>query len=274
MNNQTEVKTRPSFGVLWQKYGTMGIFLLLLAVLTIAKPSSIFNPDSIPQILKQSAVNILLALGEFFAILIAGIDLSVGAVAGLVGMLTAMLMVNGIPVIPALLLGILIGTMIGFCNGMLVNKTGLHPFIITLGTLLYTLNKQRIPTRNLHGRMVCILIGFFLGASSSFLGIGGGPINLVVLFYFFSMDTKTAAQNSLYIILISQISSLLLTVLSGSVPPFSLPTLLGMAVCGVLGGIAGRCVNRRIPSATVDRLFIGMMGLILAICVYNYLRFT
>ena len=51
-------------------------------------------------------------------------------------------------------------------------------------------------------------------------------------------------------------------------------TLLGMAVCGVLGGIAGRCVNRRIPSATVDRLFIGMMGLILAICVYNYLRFT
>ena len=182
MNNQTEVKTRPSFGVLWQKYGTMGIFLLLLAVLTIAKPSSIFNPDSIPQILKQSAVNILLALGEFFAILIAGIDLSVGAVAGLVGMLTAMLMVNGIPVIPALLLGILIGTMIGFCNGMLVNKTGLHPFIITLGTLLYTLNKQRIPTRDLHGRMVCILIGFFLGASSSFLGIGGGPINLVVLF--------------------------------------------------------------------------------------------
>ena len=73
MNNQTEVKTRPSFGVLWQKYGTMGIFLLLLAVLTIAKPSSIFNPDSIPQILKQSAVNILLALGEFFAILIASL---------------------------------------------------------------------------------------------------------------------------------------------------------------------------------------------------------
>ena len=134
MNNQTEIKTKPSFGVLWQKYGTIGIFLLLLGVLTIAKPSSIFNPDSIPQILKQSAVNILLALGEFFAILIAGIDLSVGAVAGLVGMLTAMLMVNGIPVIPALILGILIGMFIGFCNGMLVNKTGLHPFIITLGT--------------------------------------------------------------------------------------------------------------------------------------------
>ena len=120
--------------------------------------------------------------------------------------------------------------------------------------------------------MVCILIGFFLGASSSFLGIGGGPINLVVLFYFFSMDTKTAAQNSLYIILISQISSLLLTVLSGSVPPFSLPTLLGMAVCGVNKPFP--CFTKWKSPRLLHGLFIGMMGLILAICVYNYLRFT
>ncbi len=126
--------TMPSLGVLWQKYGTIGIFLLLLAILVIAKPSSIFNADSIPQILKQSAVNILLALGEFFAILIAGIDLSVGAVAGLVGMLTAVMMVHGVPVVPAIILGILLGTLMGLCNGLLVNKTGLHPFIITLGT--------------------------------------------------------------------------------------------------------------------------------------------
>ena len=38
----------------------------------------------------------------------------------------------------------------------------------------------------------------FLGIISSFLGIGGGPINLVVLFFFFSMPTKIAAENSLY----------------------------------------------------------------------------
>ena len=45
MNNQTEVKTKPSFGVLWQKYGTIGIFLLLLVVLTIAKPVSYTHLD-------------------------------------------------------------------------------------------------------------------------------------------------------------------------------------------------------------------------------------
>lgn len=60
-------------------------FLLLVFVLIVVKPSSIFSSDSIPQILKQSSVNILLALGEFFAILISGIDLLVGAVAGIAG---------------------------------------------------------------------------------------------------------------------------------------------------------------------------------------------
>lgn len=134
MSENNVKKQNQNFGVLWQRYGTIGIFLLLLVVLTIAKPSSVFNSSSIPQILKQSSVNILLALGEFFAILIAGIDLSVGAVAGLVGIFSAQMMVAGIPVPVAVVAGVLFGTIAGFINGMLVNKTDLHPFIITLGT--------------------------------------------------------------------------------------------------------------------------------------------
>lgn len=134
MSENKTAKQNSNFGILWQRYGTIGIFLLLLVVLAIAKPSSIFNSSSVPQILKQSSVNILLALGEFFAILIAGIDLSVGAVAGLVGILSAQMMVAGLPVPVAVIIGILLGTVAGFINGMLVNKTDLHPFIITLGT--------------------------------------------------------------------------------------------------------------------------------------------
>lgn len=127
-------KKKYDFAFLWQKYGTIGIFLLLLVVLTIVKPSSIFSRSSIPQILKQSSVNILLTLGEFFAILIAGIDLSVGAVAGLVGMIVAKMMVSGVPVFISIILGLIFAITIGLINGSLVNKTGLHPFIITLGT--------------------------------------------------------------------------------------------------------------------------------------------
>ena len=56
--------------------------------------------------------------------------------------------------------------------------------------------------------LVCVAVGLTLGIMSSFLGIGGGPINLVVLYFFFSMETKVAAQNSLYIILIFQITGI------------------------------------------------------------------
>ncbi len=134
MSKNNQKKQNLNFGILWQRYGTAGIFLLLVVILAIAKPSSIFTSSSVPQILKQSSVNILLALGEFFAILIAGIDLSVGAVAGLSGLLTAQMMVMGVPVWVAVVIGILLGTVAGFLNGFLVNKMDLHPFIITLGT--------------------------------------------------------------------------------------------------------------------------------------------
>lgn len=123
-----------NFKLIWQRYGTIGIFFLLIVILMIIKPDAIFTSSSIVQILRQSAVNILLSLGEFFAILIAGIDLSVGAVAGLTGMIAAKLMVAGVPVGLAIVICILAGTAIGWINGSLVNKTGLHPFIITLGT--------------------------------------------------------------------------------------------------------------------------------------------
>ncbi len=124
-----------SFNVLWKKYGTIGILLLLLVVLAIAKPGAIFTTTAIPQILKQSSVNILLALGEFFAILLGYIDLSVSAACGLSGMVAAIAMVKfGAPWVVACIIGVLTGTLIGFLNGFMINKTGLHPFIITLGT--------------------------------------------------------------------------------------------------------------------------------------------
>lgn len=102
--------------------------------------------------------------------------------------------------------------------------------VVTLGTLLYTVNKQRIRICSVSGLPACVTIGLASGCMSSFLGIGGGLINLVVLYFFFSMETKTAAANSLYIILFSQIASVVFTVISGAVPPFRWEVLALMAV--------------------------------------------
>ena len=143
--------------------------------------------------------------------------------------------------------------------------------IITLGTLVYTLNKSRIHTHKTTNKALCVVIGLVLGIMSSFLGIGGGPINLVVLGYCFGMDTKTAAANSLYIILFSQAASLIATLISG-VPEFRLFALILMVAGGIGGGIVGRSLNKKMDNRAVDKLFIGLMVLIVGICVYNAVR--
>ena len=144
--------------------------------------------------------------------------------------------------------------------------------IVTIATLLYTLNKARIATRNISGSLACVVIGLLLGIMSSFLGIGGGPMNLVVLGYCFSMDSKTAAGNSLYIILFSQAASLLTTVITGGVPRFQLMVLLMMIAGGICGGIVGRKLNKRMDNRAVDKLFVALLVLIVAICVFNTVR--
>jgi len=145
--------------------------------------------------------------------------------------------------------------------------------VVTIGTLLYTLYKERIKTYRINNPVCCVVIGMFLGILSSFLGIGGGPINLVVLFFFFSMTTKTAAENSLYIIFFSQVASLISSLVTRSVPEFALSVLIVMAAGGILGGVCGRALNKRIEERTVDKLFVGLMVLMILINIYNIYKF-
>ena len=146
-------------------------------------------------------------------------------------------------------------------------------FAITLGTALYTVKKDKIATHRIKNSAACVAIGLSLGLMSAFLGIGGGPINLVVLYFFFSMETKTAAQNSLYIILISQIASLIFTIVTGKVPEFPVVLFAAMVCCGILGGVVGRKINRRIDNATVDKLFLGLLTVIMLVCCYNFWQY-
>jgi uncharacterized membrane protein YfcA len=146
--------------------------------------------------------------------------------------------------------------------------------LVTAGTLLYTIYKERIRTLRISNAASCILVGAALGTMSAFLGIGGGPINLVVLFYFFSMDTKTAAENSLYIIFFSQATSLIASAVTKSIPSFPVLMLVFMVLCGIGGGMLGRSVNKKLPAKHVDRLFIGLMVVIMLICIYNVCNYT
>lgn len=145
--------------------------------------------------------------------------------------------------------------------------------IMCLALIPYTLRKERIRTLQVRNVFACVLAGLCLGMISSFLGIGGGPINLAVLGYLFSMDVKTAARNSLFIILLSQAASLIRTVCFGTPPAVKPLYLVLMVICGLCGGIAGKAISRRIRSAVVDRLFILLLAMISGLCIYNAVNY-
>lgn len=144
--------------------------------------------------------------------------------------------------------------------------------LITIATLIYVKEKNKINTLSIENSNLCVLIGVLLGLTSAFLGIGGGPINLVVLSYFFSMKTKIAAANSIYIIMFSQITSFFSTIIGGNIPAFSRGTLIVMILGGSIGGLVGSKINKSISTKKVDKLFIYLILIIIAINIYNFFK--
>lgn len=142
----------------------------------------------------------------------------------------------------------------------------------TLLTMLYTLNRSRFQRPPVRSPLSCVLIGLGLGMLGTFLGIGGGPFNMAVLYYFFSMPTKVAAQNSLYVILFSQLVGLA-TMLSGGAGAWVSPVLAVMVFGGIIGSETGRRLNRRLTERQASRLFLLAMVLVMTISAYNIWRF-
>lgn len=158
-------------------------------------------------------------------------------------------------------------------DGVVGTAQSVIMILLTGGVLLYVLNKKRIKTNDIKSIVLCLGIGLFLGILSSFLGIGGGPINLAVLYFFFSMSTKTAALNSLYMIFFAQTASLIFSFASSSVPDTDYLTLAVMIVSGVIGGFVGRRINKKISTKAVDILFCCMLVTIIGISIYNLCRY-
>ena len=140
--------------------------------------------------------------------------------------------------------------------------------LLTLGVFLYVLLKESITSRDVHGLLTCVFTGLFLGVLSSFLGIGGGPINLAVLYYLFSMDTKTAALNSIYIIFFSQMTNFISSLITG-VQLTSPAMLVVMIIGGISGGMIGSSLACRMNGKQTDRLFMGLLAIITIVSCYN-----
>jgi ribose transport system permease protein len=108
--------------------------VLLWIVLAVASPYFL-TTGNIFNIMRQVSIDAIIAYGELFTIITAGIDLSVGSVAGLTGIVFALSLTAGINVIAAVLITLLLGVVIGVINGLGINKLGIPAFIVTLAGL-------------------------------------------------------------------------------------------------------------------------------------------
>lgn len=107
---------------------------VLFVGLAIASPHFLTSTN-LSSVVRQTAVINIMALGMTLIIISGGIDLSVGAILAMGGLLGCMMMERGNPIWVGVLVGILTGALCGFVNGMLTTRLKINPFIVTLGTL-------------------------------------------------------------------------------------------------------------------------------------------
>jgi len=110
----------------------LAIECLILAVAT----DTFFTVDNLSNVLRQNAFPAVIAAGMTFVILTAGIDLSVGSVVGLAGVLCADALVHGWSVWAAAGAGLTVGLVVGLANGLIVTRVRVPPFVVTLAMML------------------------------------------------------------------------------------------------------------------------------------------
>ena len=119
------------FAVELMLFVALGILIVVMANLSPVFLSS----RNLYNIIRFIAEIGLISLGMTMVILTGGIDLSVGSVLGMCGIIMGALFVAGVPIGIAALIAILVGALAGLLNGALIVATGVHPLVITLATL-------------------------------------------------------------------------------------------------------------------------------------------
>jgi ribose transport system permease protein len=153
---------------------------IFLALIAIAGFITIFAPHfaskgNLYLVSRQISFVTIVALGELFVILSSGIDLSVGSIIGLSGVVSGLSLAAGVPVVISLALGALAGLGVGMLNGVLVSYVLITPFIVTLGMQGMARGAVWVLTKG--NPITDIPDSFFFIAQGDFLGI---PVPVII----------------------------------------------------------------------------------------------
>jgi len=112
----------------------LGLLLAMWLALAVST-ETFWTSTNFSNLMRQAALWAIIAIGQTFVVITAGIDLSVGAVIGFTSVIVAMLLQAGVPIWASVTLTLLLGVAIGLFHGFGIVKLGLPPFIMTLATM-------------------------------------------------------------------------------------------------------------------------------------------
>lgn len=139
--------------------------------------------------------------------------------------------------------------------------------------LFIVLFKGKIPKVKIDSKFFALLIGVFLGTIASFLGIGGGPLNILILMVFLGVDIKEAAISSIFIIFFSQGCKIAFLLLSKDLSTYNLTPLFLMIPGGILGGLIGSKLHIKFTHSVLDIFFNISLALLIFLNLFNCFSF-
>ncbi|EOG5904483.1 ribose ABC transporter permease [Vibrio vulnificus] len=219
--------------------------LFLIVVVSFLNPN-FFTVDNILNILRQTSVNAIIAVGMTLVILTAGIDLSVGSVLALCGAFAASLVAMEVPVLIAVPTALLAGATLGAISGVIIAKGKVQAFIATLVTMTLLRGVTMVYT---DGRPIST---GFTDTADAFAWFGTGyalgipvPVWLMVIVFSAAWYLLNHTRFGRYVYALGGNESA--TRLSGiNVDKVKIGVY---AICGLLAALAGIIVTSRLSSA-------------------------
>ena len=222
-----------------------GIYIGFAAIIILFSLTSEYFLDvyNITNILVQSSLIAIIAVGQTFVILTGGIDLSVGSTVALSSLSVGLLLVNGTPIWLAIILGILVGAAAGLVNGLAIAYGKIPAFIVTLGMM--SIARGGALSLNSGKPVSGLPFSFEKLASTEIFGI---PIFIfyVMIVYFMGYIILYRLRLGRYLFAIG--GNRKSTKLAGiNVPRYE---TLAYLMCGILAGVGGVLLTARLNYAT------------------------
>lgn len=141
--------------------------------------------------------------------------------------------------------------------------------LLLAGLLIIVLFKKHLPDYHVKNPIIVLIVGLCLGTTASFLGIGGGPINVAVIMMFLNMDIKKAAVASVFTILLSQFSKIITFAVTSGFSSFDLSMLYYMVPAAIAGGLIGSQLNKHLSHDHIHTIFNVLVALLIGLNLYN-----